>query len=155
MRRIVLPAIALSAALMIAPSAQACRAIKTPDQRIGEAYAREAELRVALVTITEARHLENAVVRELQRLHSNYEAPWRATASVSEVIVGTDSPALVVFDRNWGPGSCDDGTTMPQPGDRWVVYHVSDHSISAAKVLESYPAAVAVLADPRLDLDGP
>lgn len=137
MRQIVLTACATLATLMAAPSARACRVFTSPEQRISAAYARHSELRVAVVRVIEARHLETWTVREMGRLHSDYEAPWRTAARVTKLIVGAESPELLVFDRNHGSAACDDGTTMPKAGDQWVVYYVSDHPIGAANVLES------------------
>ncbi|WP_168377338.1 hypothetical protein [Sphingomonas sp. Leaf343] len=142
------------AALGFALPAQACRVFRSPEQRIEDVYAQRSDIRVALVSITDARHLSNQVIQKLQRLHPNYQAPWRVTASVAKMIVGDGSPELVVFDRGWGGGSCDDGTAMPRRGDHWVVYYTSDTPIGPAQVLESYPLSIASRIDPRLHGNG-
>lgn len=106
-------------------------------------------MQVALVRISEARHLTFPVSRELRRRTPGYEDPWRATAFVTRLLVGQQSPELVIFDRGWGSSACDDGTSMPRKGDKWVVYYVSgDHG--EADVLETYPLHVAMRADVRL-----
>lgn len=135
---------------VLTPSANACRVLQTPEKRIADAYAAEAELRVALVTVTEARHLSNPMTRRMQALFESYEAPWRVTASINQTVHGGDSPELVVFDRGWGAAACDDETPMPRPGDRWVIYYVADHEIGATKVILSYPLDTAKRVDPRL-----
>jgi len=138
------------ATMMLMQPAQACRVFRSPEQRIKAAYAGHADLRVALVRITDARHLYHPIIQKLQRLNAKYEAPWRVTASVIKMIVSDGSPELLAFDRGWGSGACDDGTAMPRRGDRWVVYYTSTSSIGAAQVLESYPLASASLVDSRL-----
>jgi len=138
------------ATMMLMQPAQACRVFRSPEQRIKAAYAGHADLRVALVRITDARHLYHPIIQKLQRLNAKYEAPWRVTASVIKMIVSDGSPELLAFDRGWGSGACDDGTAMPRRGDRWVVYYTSNSSIGAAQVLESYPLASASLVDSRL-----
>ena len=138
------------ATMMLVQPAQACRVFRSPEQRIKATYAEHADLRVALVRITDARHLSHPIIQKLQRLNVKYEAPWRVTASVIRMIVSDGSPELLAFDRGWGSGTCDDGTAMPRRGDRWVVYYTSSSSIGAAQVLESYPLASASLIDPRL-----
>lgn len=133
-----------------APAANACRVFRSPEQRISDIYTRQPEIRVALVNIVQARHLSNEMVRKINRMFPDSQMPWRATASVSQLLVGDESPELVIFDRGWGSAACDDGTKKPDPGDQWVVYYVSDHSIAEAEVLESYPFNTALRADPGL-----
>ena len=142
--------LALFVAGMIAPSANACRVVRSPEQRISDIYISRPDIRVAQVSIIEARHLSNDMVREVNRVFPDSLMPWRATASVSELIVGDESPELLIFDRGWGSPACDDSTKKPDPGDRWVVYFISAHSIAEADVLESYPLSIARRADPRL-----
>ena len=140
--------------LMFASPAQACRIFRSPEQRIRDTYAGRADLRVALVQITEARHLSNPMVQKMQRLFPKYEAPWRVTASVVKILVSEGSPELIAFDRGWGSAACDDGTPMPRRGDRWVVYYTSAASIGTPQILESYPLKVALRADLRLRGNG-
>lgn len=142
------------AALGFALPAQACRVFRSPEQRIEDVYAQRSDIKVALVSITDAHHLSNQVIQKQQELDANYQAPWRVTARVAKMIVGDGSPELVVFDRGWGGGSCDDGTAMPRQGDRWVIYYTSDNPIGPAQVLESYPLPIASRIDPRLQSDG-
>lgn len=132
----------------IAPVANACRVFRSPEQRISDIYTRQPGIQIALVSIVDARHLSNDMVREVNRIFPDSYLPWRATASVSKLIVGDESPELMIFDR--GQSNCDDGTKKPDPGEQWVVYYVSNGSIGMADVLESYPLSVARRADPRL-----
>ena len=130
-----------------AEPALACRIFQPPEQRIRDAYARNAELQVALVHVTEARHLSFPMRPEL-RIPDD-EMPWRVTASVNRLIVGNQSPELLVFDRGWGEAACDDGTMMPRTNDAWVVYYLRSPT-GQADVLLSYPLQVALGVDPRL-----
>jgi hypothetical protein len=150
MSKIWLAILAFVVAGTIAPVANACRVFRSPEQRISDIYTRQPDIRIALVRIAEARHLSNDMVREINRIFPDSQMPWRATASVSKLIVGDESPELVIFDRGWGSAACDDGTKKPDPGDQWVVYYISDHSIAEAKVLASYPLGAALRADSRL-----
>jgi hypothetical protein len=86
------------ATMMLMHPAQACRVFRSPEQRIKAAYAGHADLRVALVRITDARHLYHPIIQKLQRLNAKYEAPWRVTASVIKMIVSDGSPELLAFD---------------------------------------------------------
>lgn len=138
------------AAFGFALPAQACRLFRSPEQRVRDVYAGRPDLRVALVRVTDARHLSNPVIQKLQRINANYQKPWRVTAKVEKMIVSDGSPELVTFDRGWGSAACDDGTAMPRRGDRWVVYYTSATPIGSAQVLESYPLPVASRVDPRL-----
>ncbi len=125
----------------------------SPEQRVENAYSKHPDLRVAVVSVTESRHLTSPVKgmeQTLRRLDTRYEAPWRATAAVKKIIVGQGSPELLVFDRGWGAAACDDGTTMPRRGDKWVVYYTSSSSTGTANVLESYPLATASRIDATL-----
>lgn len=131
------------------PSAEACRVFRSPEQRIADVYARDAKLRVALVRITEARHLTFPRSQELRRHIRDYEDPWRATAVVVRILVGEQSPELVIFDRGWGSSACDDGTKKPRRGDEWIVYY-SPGLHGEAEVLETFPAEIAMQTDTRL-----
>ena len=133
------------ATIMLVQPAQACQVFKSPEQRIKAAYAGHADLRVALVRITDARHLSHPIIQKVQQLNAKYEAPWRVTASVIKMIVSDGSPELLAFDRGWGSAACDDRTAMPRRGDRWIVYYTSTSPIGAAQVLGSYPLASASL----------
>jgi hypothetical protein len=135
------------AAVALPQSAHACRVFLTPKQRIANAYADNAELQVAIVRITGARHL--SFPQPSSGIARKGEAPWRATASVTKILVGDRSPELVVFDRNWGRSTCDDGTTMPKEGNEWVVYYLSTYQ-GRVNILESYPSNVAKSGDIRL-----
>lgn len=149
MKRIISVASVLLATAAIAVPAEACRVFLSPEKRIQRAYARSAELGVALVRITEARHFALPFSEELRRQVPGYEDPWRATASVRQLLAGEQSPELVIFDRGWGFSACDDGTKMPDKGDDWIVYFVSG-SRGEAEVLETYPLQIAMQADPRI-----
>lgn len=131
------------------PAAQACRVALSPEARIVGAYAQNAKLQVAVVRITEARHLSFPISRELRRANPKYEDPWRVTASVTRMVTGQLSPELITFDRGWGAAACDDGTAMPEKGDAWVVYYLADEQ-GRANVLHSYPMSVALRSDLRL-----
>jgi len=154
MRSAVIAIIVFVSTSLSAQVAQACRVMRSPEQRIEDGYRTHPDLKVAFVRIGAARHLSNDMIRKLHNLYRDYESPWRATASVTKVVIGQGSPELIVFDRNWGSAACDDGTPMPSRGDPWVVYYTSDHLIDAATVLESYPLAAALKADPRLRRNG-
>jgi hypothetical protein len=140
---------AVLATFAASPSAEACRVFRSPEQRIAETYTKGTELRVALVRIAEARHLTFPMSQELRRRIPGYEDPWRATASVTRMLAGEQSPELVIFDRGWGSSACDDGTKMPRKGDEWVVYYVPGRH-GEAEVLETYPREIAMHADARL-----
>lgn len=148
MSKVWLAILAFVVAGTIAPVANACRVFRSPEQRISDIYTRQPDIQIALVSIVEARHLSNDMVREVNRIFPGSYLPWRATALVSKLIVGDESPELMIFDR--GQSNCDDRTKKPNPGDHWVVYYISDHSIAEAEILESYPLNTALRADHRL-----
>ncbi|MEG3166262.1 hypothetical protein U1701_16850 [Sphingomonas sp. PB2P19] len=150
MKRIRVTFGATLAAMMLVQPAQACRVFISPEQRVKAVYAWRADLRVALVKITDAHHLSNPIIQKLHRLNAKYEAPWRVTASVIKMIVSDGSPELLAFNRGCGSAACDDGTAMPRRGDRWVVYYTSTSPIGTAQVLESYPLETASRVDPGL-----
>jgi hypothetical protein len=149
MNRIFAGAALVLSAVVIQP-AQACRVMLPAERRIESFYQAHTDLQVAIVSIADARHLSNDIIRKLHSLHRGYEAPWRATALVTKMLVGRESPELVMFDRNWGSAACDDGTTMPRRGDKWIIYYTTASSIGMPIVLDSYPLSIALKADQRL-----
>lgn len=138
----------IAALAAMIPTAEACRVMRSPQQRIADAYASDPNLQVAIVRITEARHFTSAMIRRAKASNREFMPPWRATASVVQMIHGDMSPELLAFNREWT--SCDIPTTKPRRGDRWVIYYKSSGLTDTPDVVESYPLAEARLADPRL-----
>lgn len=126
--------------------------MRSPQQRIADAYASHPDLKVAIVRVTDARHFSTAMIREAKTRLPDFEPPWRATASVVKMIVGDVSPELLAFDRKWT--SCDEGTPKPRRGDEWVVYYNSDSVVGMPNIVESYPLMEARKADSRLPKNG-
>ena len=152
MRNAIITACGYVAACHLTPAAEACRVMRSSEQRIADAYASHPNLKVAIVRITDARHFSTEMIRKAQaRLH-DFEPPWRATVKVVKVIGGQVSPELLAFDRQWT--SCTVSTPKPRRGDDWVVYYNSDTPVGMPDVVESYSLAEARQADPRLAQDG-
>ena len=78
--------------------------------------------------------------------------PWRVAALVTKMVSGDVSPELVVFDK--GSNSCDNGTKIPHEGEKWVIYYKANQFGRADEIVESYPLAVAIQADPRVRANG-
>lgn len=137
------------ASLLPVTPAQACRVMRSPEQRIADVRAKNPEIRVALVRITDAQSRPFPMSAALhKRWPKDYQDPWRAVGTVERLLTGQWSPELVMFDRGMGSAACDDGTPKPRKGDKWVVYLNGD--LGDAAVLETYPLAVAERADPTL-----
>ncbi len=148
------PVIALCgflAACHLIPAAEACRVMRSPEQRIADAYASNPKLKIAVVRVTDARHFSSDTIREAQARLPDFEPPWRATAAVVRMIVGDVSPELIMFDRQWT--SCTVSTPKPRAGEDWVVYYNSDAPFGLPEVVESHSLADALRADPRLPKD--
>ncbi len=137
--------------LNLRPAADACRVMRSNEQRIADAYGSNPKLKIALVRVTGARHFSTDMIREAQARLPDFEPPWRATAAVVKMIVGDVSPELLVFDRHWT--SCTVRTPKPRIGEDWVVYYNSDTPAGLPEVVESYSLADALDADPRLPED--
>lgn len=123
--------------------------MQSAQQRIFQVYSETKDVQVALVRIIEARHLSFPMMKKFPERFRSEEAPWRAAAVVERVILGEETPEILVFDRGWGSAACDDGTAMPNRGEMWVAYYQSTLS-GEAKVIATYPLLVAQTADPRL-----
>lgn len=94
--------------------AHACRAFIPPEQRIETGFENELIQGVAVVKIVEARHLSAAEAD----MH-----PWRARASLVEVLHGKGLPREIEFEKGWGSAACEWGLpALPAPGDKWVIY---------------------------------
>ncbi len=127
--------------------AVACRIHLPTGQRIANAYLHAPSIHVAVVTIDRTRRLSIAALRA--RSVPESRLPWRASATVSRMVVGGQSPEIVVFDR--GVSSCDDGDEpMPDAGALWVLYYTPSDRMGVAEVIESYPLTVAMQNDSRL-----
>jgi hypothetical protein len=151
MRRLIIIFGAIFASALCSLPAHACRIYRPPSQRISSVYVNYTDIQVATVEIIAAQHLTSAVVRGIQARYPDYK-PWRVAARVTEMISGDASPELVVFDR--GQSSCDDGTKIPHEGEKWVIYYKPNHLGQADEIVESYPLAVAIAADPRVRANG-
>ena len=148
MRNAAIAVCGLLAACHLIPAADACRVMRSPEQRIADAHAAHPNLKVAVVRITDARHFSTDMIREAQSRLRDFEPPWRATAAVVRMIVGEVSPELLAFDRQWT--SCAVSTPIPRRGDDWVVYYNSETVLGMPDVVESYSLGEARKADPRL-----
>ncbi len=126
--------------------------MRSPQQRIADAYASHPDLKVAIVRVTDARYFSTDMIRKTKARLPDFEPPWRATASVVKMIIGDVSPELVAFDRKWT--SCDEDTPKPRRGDEWVVYYKSESVIGMPDVVESYPLTEAREADAHLRNNG-
>lgn len=135
-RRILLLAIGAASA---SPS-QACRVFFPPVERIAFGYERGAISAVALVRITKATYVSPP---------RGDAHPWRASAQVDQVVSGSYVGKRVSFVRGHGSAACDDGRPVPQTGEQWVIYFWK-RAGGEYEVWQSYPAAVAMVADPRL-----
>lgn len=132
------------AILTTGASAQACRAYRSPAQRLSDGYKNGAISAVALVTISRADYTQA----------SNGDAhPWAASATVQRVVRGRYPERIVRFERGWGSSACDDGLPPPKKGESWVVYFWK-RAEGDQLVWQTYPAEVVSAADPLLSLDG-
>lgn len=98
---------------LTAVPAQACRVMRQPVDRIGDAYHRSIITSVAQVQVVASRNLGQA---------SGDANPWEATARVERVVRGKNRTSEVRFSQGWGSSACDLGYGQPKPGDRWVAY---------------------------------
>jgi hypothetical protein len=119
---------------------QACRVFLPPTERIAFGYERGAISAVALVRISKATYISPP---------RGDAHPWRAEAAVERALSGSFNGKRVIFHRGHGSAACDDGHPAPRAGNRWIIYFWKsirgDH-----EVWQSYPAAEALRADPRL-----
>ena len=129
-------------ALTFSSPSEACRESQQPSERLASAHHKGIFDAIALVRVQQATYL---------REQGEDAHPWRATATVERILKGSYYPSDVQFERGWGSSACDDGQTIPKAGDLWVVYfwHRPDQKMV---VWISYPAAVASLADPQINI---
>ena len=133
-------AVAASMLACTASPAQACRGYIPPAGRLAMGHGNNIFSTIALVRIDEA-HYTSAAIGDAH--------PWRASATVQNVLSGTYTEDHVRFDRGWGSSACDDGRPAPEAGSLWVVYFWT-HPDGRKLVWITYPADVAFAADPLL-----
>jgi hypothetical protein len=137
--------LALAGAMVAgAPPSRACRAHFSPEQRLAMGYQSGAISAVALVRIADAGYT---------RAPFGDAHPWRATATVRQLLQGSYTARTVRFERGWGSSACDDGRPPPKAGEVWVIYFWK-RAEGDQPVWLSYPASVAFEADPRLRKSG-
>jgi hypothetical protein len=106
--------------IAIPAAAQACAVFTPPDKRIETRIADGTIVAVAIMHVTEAKYLERPVA-DLR--------PWRARASLAQVLQGDGLPQTVAFERGWGSAACEWNTPrLPRRGDQWVIYFWDDRS---------------------------
>jgi hypothetical protein len=130
---------ALTAAASAVP-AEACRVFLEPSERLAMGHERKIFSAVTLVRIVRAGYTSKA----FSDAH-----PWRASAKVEQVLLGSYTTKEVQFERGFGSSACDDGRPVPKARELWVVYFWSPPDNSKV-VWISYPANVAFGADPRI-----
>jgi hypothetical protein len=111
-----------------------------PAERIALGHDRGAISAVALVRITRATYVSPP---------RGDAHPWRAWALVDQVVSGSYAGKRVSFARGYGSAACDDGHPVPKAGEPWVIYFWK-RATGEYEVWQAYPAAVAMVADPRL-----
>ena len=131
---------AAAAMLVTATPSEACRAHRSPEQRLAGGCKSGAISSVALVRISGAEY----TAAQMGDAH-----PWRASATIVRVVQGSYSGKTVRFDRGNGTSMCDDGLPPPAVGEAWVVYFWKSTKTDEA-VWVSYSAKVAYAADPLL-----
>ncbi len=133
--------IAALAASLAATSANACRAMQPPAQRISLARADASFDGAVLVRISEAGYVQPAPPGG---------RPWQASAVIERVLSGRARSGTIRFGRIGISTACDDMTPAPAAGDLWVLYLARDPE-GGVGARVSYPLHVARRADPRLN----
>lgn len=100
-------------------SAQACRVLIMPEQRIAHGYDNDAIMGIAVVEIVSARFIGEAYADS---------HPWEAQAKVVQSLWGERPfPETIEFIRGGGSSMCEwNLPPLPKAGDRWVVYFSMD-----------------------------
>jgi hypothetical protein len=119
---------------------EACRVFLPAAERLAFGYQRGAISAVAVVRITKATYVG---------LPHGDAHPWRAEAVVERALSGSFKGNRVAFNRGHGSAACDDGHPAPRAGNRWIIYFWKPIG-RGHEVWQSYPAAEALRADPRL-----
>jgi hypothetical protein len=132
----------LALSLMAAPTlAKACAVMIPPGERVETARAKGTIVAVAIVQVTGATYRKQPV-HDLR--------PWRAKASLTQVLQGDAPPATVEFERGWGSAACEwSAPPLPRSGDRWVVYFWRDR-VSGLRPWLAMPLAEAKTLDAGL-----
>lgn len=119
-------------------SAEACRMNRPPSDRVRMDFDA-----VAIGVVTQSAPNEN----------DHYDGRgWTATVRVTRPVEGrpADLKSLNLryqISRTGDSASCDDGQTMPSPGETWVIYFTSREDELVASL--SYPLSLARRIDPR------
>jgi hypothetical protein len=140
--RTVLSVMAMLSTIAIATPSEACRAWRSPQQKLADGYRISAISAVALITIKTAEYTAEP---------SADAHPWSASAKIDRVVFGSYDGKSVSFGRGWGSAACDEGYPLPKPGDRWVVYFWKRPEGDQI-VWATYPLAIASNADPSLPI---
>ena len=123
-----------------AAPAQACRAYRSPADRIAGLRSHTGFAGALLVRVNTARYTEPA--------RRDYH-PWQADATIRRSLGAGRQPGAIRFGRSGSTSACDDLTPVPARGDLWVLY-LSRSGDNKVVVNLSYPLAVAKREDPRL-----
>ena len=139
--------IAMPLLVAISPfEAEACRISKSFPSAIDHAYAANKDLNVAVVSIKEARIVKSATM--FGRSYEFSNKPWRAAGVVERMVVGKDSPQIVLFTGAFT--SCGSAERVPVKGERWVIYFKPGMYGGADDIVERFPLALARKFDPRI-----
>ncbi|MBV7265983.1 hypothetical protein [Erythrobacter ani] len=99
-------------------AASACAVFIEPAARIEQGLASGTIQAVAAVQIIDARHI---------REPEGDTHPWIATAKITEILQGSGLPESIQFERGWGSAACEwNLPSLPEKGDRWVLYFWKD-----------------------------
>jgi hypothetical protein len=137
MLRLLLIALAI---LTASTPAQACRAYRSPGDRIAGLSEHPHFAGALLVRVKDARYTEPA--------RPDYH-PWQADAAIRRSGASLRT-GIISFGRTGSSSACDDLTPVPKRGDLWVLYLSRSGDGKAVDVNLSYPLAVAKREDPRL-----
>ena len=137
--------IALS--LLTAPvSAEACRVMLMPEQKLKMGYETGTIQAAAIVAIDEAESLEPIRLRPQGALE-----PWQGTARVVHVIEGDNLPQTVIFALGYGSSMCEtDYYPFPDEGELFAVYFWYSETEERLMPWKVFSLEEARRADPRV-----
>lgn len=138
--RAFLSVIAALSTVAIATPSNACRAWRSPEQKIASGNAAGAISSIVVVTIDEA-HYTGSPDGDVH--------VWTAVATINRLMRGSYVAKTVSLTRGFGSAACDEGYALPKPGDRWVVYF-SKRSPADQAVWNTFPLEIAAVSDPSL-----
>ena len=100
---------------------------------------------VVLASVLEAKYGEAAFL-------TGERYPWIGSVQVEQTLRGQTKMLHFQIGRTGSSAACDDGIPRPEVGDLWILYLATYKGEEL--VVQAYPSAIAISADPTLQIGG-